>query len=236
VTGDGKATVRLTGEAAMDAEEFEAVTKGAITAGIVSFIIVSITIFFGLPSLRLIIPAMALIVLGFLINTGFATVSIGYLNMISVAFAVLFIGLGVDYAVHVVLRYAEERARGLSRTDAATAAVTKMGPALALCTLTTALAFLAFVPTSFVGMAQLGIIASGGMVIAFVASITLIPALLKLIPDNQAKIERKLAHKVAVDRQRPATAAPTCACCRPCSSSLRCRHCAGDFPAGPVRR
>jgi hypothetical protein len=54
VTGDGKATVRLTGEAAMDAEEFEAVTKGAITAGIVSFIIVSITIFFGLPSLRLI--------------------------------------------------------------------------------------------------------------------------------------------------------------------------------------
>jgi uncharacterized membrane protein YdfJ with MMPL/SSD domain len=55
---------------------------------------------------------MALIVLGFLINAGFATVSIGYLNMISVAFAVLFIGLGVDYAVHVVLRYAEERARG----------------------------------------------------------------------------------------------------------------------------
>jgi hopanoid biosynthesis associated RND transporter like protein HpnN len=197
VTGNGAATVRLTGEAAMDAEEFEAVTKGALTAGIVSFIIVSITIFFGLPSLRLIIPAMALIVLGFLINTGFATISIGYLNMISVAFAVLFIGLGVDYAVHVVLRYAEERARGLSRTDAATAAVTKMGPALGLCTLTTALAFLAFVPTSFVGMAQLGIIASGGMVIAFVASITLIPALLKLIPDNQAKIERKLAHKVA---------------------------------------
>ena len=197
ITGNGVATVRLTGEAAMDAEEFEAVTKGAITAGIVSFIIVSITIFLGLPSLRLIIPAMALIILGFLINAGFATVSIGYLNMISVAFAVLFIGLGVDYAVHVVLRYAEERARGLSRTDAAEAAVTKMGPALGLCTLTTALAFLAFVPTSFVGMAQLGIIASGGMVIAFVASITLIPAMLKLIPDNHAKIERKLAHKVA---------------------------------------
>jgi predicted RND superfamily exporter protein len=84
--------------------------------------------------------------------------------------------------------------------------------------LTTALAFLAFVPTSFVGMAQLGIIASGGMVIAFVASITLIPALLKLIPDNQAKIERKLAHKVAA-QTAPATAAPTCACCRPCLSS-----------------
>jgi uncharacterized protein len=200
ITGNGAATVRLTGEAAMDAEEFEAVTKGAAVAGIVSFIIVSLTIFFGLPSLRLIFPAMALIILGFLINTGFATVSIGYLNMISVAFAVLFIGLGVDYAVHVVLRYAEERARGLNRTDAAVAAVTKMGPALGLCTLTTALAFLAFAPTDFVGMAQLGIIASGGMVIAFAASITLVPALLKLIPDNQKKIERKLAHKVAEEK------------------------------------
>lgn len=200
VTGNGAVTVRLTGEAAMDAEEFEAVTKGAAVAGIVSFIIVSLTIFFGLPSLRLMFPAMALIVLGFLINAGFATVAIGYLNMISVAFAVLFIGLGVDYAVHVVLRYAEERARGLGRTDAAVEAVTKMGPALGLCTLTTALAFLAFVPTNFVGMAQLGIIASGGMVIAFVASITLIPAILKLIPDNQRKIEAKLAHKVANEK------------------------------------
>jgi hopanoid biosynthesis associated RND transporter like protein HpnN len=235
VTGNGAATVRLTGEAAMDAEEFEAVTKGALTAGIVSFIIVSITIFFGLPSLRLIIPAMALIVLGFLINTGFATLSIGYLNMISVAFAVLFIGLGVDYAVHVVLRYAEERARGLSRTDAATAAVTKMGPALGLCTLTTALAFLAFVPTSFVGMAQLGIIASGGMVIAFVASITLIPALLKLIPDNQAKIERKLAHKVAA-QTAPGNGRSYVRMLSTVFRHHRCRHCAGDFPAGPVRR
>ena len=200
VTGNGDVTVRLTGEAAMDAEEFEAVTKSALTAGIVSFIVVSLTIFFGLPSLRLIFPAMALIILGFLINAGFATVAIGYLNMISVAFAVLFIGLGVDYAVHVVLRYAEERARGMDRTDAAAAAVAKMGPALALCTLTTALAFLAFVPTSFVGMAQLGIIASGGMVIAFLASITLIPAILRLVPDNQQKIETKLAHKVADEK------------------------------------
>jgi uncharacterized protein len=197
VTGNGAVTIRLTGEGAMDAEEFEAVTKGAAIAGIVSFIIVSVTIFFGMPSLRLIFPAMALIVLGFLINAGFATVSIGYLNMISVAFAVLFIGLGVDYAVHVILRYAEERARGFDRTEAAVKSVTKMGPALGLCTLTTALAFLAFVPTSFVGMAQLGIIASGGMVIAFVASITLVPAVLKLVPDNQRKIERKLSAAAA---------------------------------------
>jgi predicted RND superfamily exporter protein len=99
--------------------------------------------------------------------------------------------------------------------------------------LTTALAFLAFVPTSFVGMAQLGIIASGGMVIAFLASITLIPAMLKLIPDNQTKIERKLAHKVAVEastRQQPLL-------CEHAGHRVR-HHCgryrAGNVPAGPV--
>jgi hopanoid biosynthesis associated RND transporter like protein HpnN len=193
ITNGGKVKVQLTGEAALNAEEFEAVTKGAAIAGIISFTLVALTVFFGLPAMILIVPALSLIVLGFLINAGFATLSVGYLNMISVAFAVLFIGLGVDYAVHVILRYSEHRARGESGADAAVNAVRKTGPALALCTLTTALAFLAFVPTDFVGMAQLGIIAAGGLVIAFVASITLVPAILTLLPGKQEKFARNMA-------------------------------------------
>jgi len=193
ITAGGKVTVQLTGEAALNAEEFEAVTKGATIAGIISFTLVTVTVFFGLPAMVLIIPALSLIILGFLINAGFATLSVGYLNMISVAFAVLFIGLGIDYAVHVVLRFAEQRAKGEAGADAAVTAVRKTGPALALCTVTTALAFLAFTPTDFVGMAQLGIIAAGGLVIAFVASITLVPAILSLLPGKQEKFARNMA-------------------------------------------
>ncbi len=193
ITAGGKVTVQLTGEAALNAEEFEAVSKGATIAGIISFTLVTVIVFFGLPAMVLVIPALSLIVLGFLINAGFATLSVGYLNMISVAFAVLFIGLGIDYAVHVVLRFAEQRAKGDSGADAAVAAVRKTGPALALCTVTTALAFLAFTPTDFVGMAQLGIIAAGGLVIAFVASITLVPAILSLLPGKQEKFARNMA-------------------------------------------
>ena len=193
ITGDGKVSVQFTGEAALNAEEFEAVTKGAALAGIISFTLVTVTVFFGLPAMVLVVPALGLIILGFLINAGFATLSIGYLNMISVAFAVLFIGLGIDYAVHVVLRFAEQRATGEAGDDAAVTAVRKTGPALALCTLTTALAFLAFTPTDFVGMAQLGIIAAGGLVIAFVASITLVPAILCLLPGKQEKFARNMA-------------------------------------------
>ena len=123
--------VQLTGEAALNAEEFESVTKGAAIAAALSFTLVTLTVFIGLPSLVLLVPALALIFLGFVITAGFATLSIGYLNMISVAFAVLFIGLGIDYAVHVVLRFAEERAKGHDGKTAAIEAVRKIAAPLA---------------------------------------------------------------------------------------------------------
>ena len=199
INGNGSGVkVQLTGEAALNAEEFETVTKGAAIAAALSFTLVSLTMFIGMPSLVLLVPALALIVLGFLINAGFAALSIGYLNMISVAFAVLFIGLGVDYAVHVVLRFAEERAKGQDGKRAAVAAVKKTCVPLALCTLTTSLAFLAFIPTDFVGMAQLGIIAAGGIVIAFIGSITLVPAILSILPGPQEKIARKFSKLTSV--------------------------------------
>jgi hopanoid biosynthesis associated RND transporter like protein HpnN len=189
----GRVQARLTGEAAVNAEEFEAVIRGATMAGIASFCLVVLVIGFGMPALRLIVPALAMIILGFMITAGFATASVGYLNMISVAFAVLFIGLGIDYAIHVLLRYAEVAKTGISRMEAIAASASGTGPALGVCTLTTSLAFLAFVPTDFVGMAQLGIIAAGGIVVAFVASLTLIPAVLGIIPRPAGWRQRQLA-------------------------------------------
>ena len=191
--GDPSIKVQLTGEAALNAEEFDAVVEGAALAGALSFTFVALTVLIGFPSIVLVVPALALIVLGFLINAGFAAVSVGTLNMISVAFAVLFIGLGIDYAVHVILRFAEERARGADGKQAAVAAVRAISVPLGLCTLTTSLAFLAFAPTDFVGMAQLGIIAAGGIVIAFAGSLSLIPAILSLLPGSQTKLAKVFA-------------------------------------------
>ncbi len=176
----GKVSVTLTGEAAVNAEEFDAVIAGASLAGVLSFVLVTLVIAIGLPAIRLIVPALAMLVLGFMLNAGFATLAVGELNMISVAFAVLFIGLGIDYAVHMLLRFAEHARAGMGPGAAIATSADGTGPALALCTLTTSLAFLAFTPTDFAGMAQLGIIAAGGIVIAFAASITLLPAVLML--------------------------------------------------------
>ena len=182
IARNGEVQLHLTGEAAMNAEEFHAVVKGATVAGLASLVLVSVIVFFGLPLLRLNVAALALLVLGFLINAGFATIAIGHLNMISVAFAVLFIGLGVDYAVHVILRFCEEVRAGHDLEEAVKLAADSAGPALALCTATTALAFLSFTPTAFAGMAQLGVIAAAGTVIAFIASLSLVPAILSFMP------------------------------------------------------
>ncbi len=195
-------TAQLTGDAVLDAEEFESVTTGAALAGITSFTLVTLTVLIGLPALLLVVPALALIVLGLLITAGFAALTVGYLNMISVAFAVLFIGLGVDYAVHVVLRFAEQRAKGDEPGPAAVAAVRHTSPALALCTLTTSLAFLTFTLTDFVGMAQLGIISAAGVTIAFLSAITLIPAVLSLLPVPRYKLVRKFAEHNDPERKR----------------------------------
>ncbi len=182
ITGRGRTRVWLTGEAAMNAEEFETVTSGAVLAGLASLLIVSVVIVLGLPAKRMVLPALALVVLGFAVNAGFATLAIGSLNMISVAFAVLFIGLGVDYAVHYLLRWAEEARRGHAPAHSTGVAAAGVGPALALSALTTILGFLAFSPTDFAGMAQLGIIAAGGIAIALIGALTLIPALIRLLP------------------------------------------------------
>ncbi|NNE21080.1 MAG: MMPL family transporter [Rhizobiales bacterium] len=199
----GRVTARLTGEAAVNAEEFEAVIRGASVAGLASFCLVVTVIGFGLPALRLIVPALAMLVLGFMVTAGFATATVGHLNMISVAFAVLFIGLGVDYAIHILLRYAELAREGTGRIAAIVASASGTGPALGVCTLTTSMAFLAFTPTDFVGMAQLGIIAAGGIVVAFVASLTLIPAVLSIIP-RPAAWHRNTVPLWAVSASEPA--------------------------------
>ncbi len=180
-TSGGRASITLTGEAAMNAEEFETVTEGAALAGLASFIIVTLVMAIGLPARRLVSAALALVIAGFALNAGFATLAVGELNMISVAFAVLFIGLGVDYAVHFLLRWLEERNRdhGAANVAITARAAAAIGPALVLAAMTTIPGFLAFTPTSFTGMAQLGIIAAGGIAIALAATLTLVPAVLR---------------------------------------------------------
>mgnify|MGYP006277146831 FL=1 len=173
--------IAITGEVALEAEELEAAGAGAAGAGLVSVVLVTLVLAWSLRSPGAIAAVLVTLAAGLVLTGAFAMAAIGAFTMISIAFAVLFIGLGVDFAIHVVLRAQEAAGGGRTWRGAVAEGAGATGPALLLCAPTTALAFLAFTPTGYVGLAELGVIAAAGMGVALALSLTLLPALLALL-------------------------------------------------------
>jgi hopanoid biosynthesis associated RND transporter like protein HpnN len=182
LTPETGVTVRLTGAAAMETEELRSVQTGMDIAGAITLTAVVTLLILGLRSPRLILATVITLLAGLCWTAGLAAAVVGTLNLISVAFAVLFIGLSVDFGIHFALRYKEGRDRGTDNAAALTEAARGVGPALALCAVAAAIAFLSFLPTDYRGLAQLGLISGMGMAVAFVANLTLPPAILALLP------------------------------------------------------
>ena len=180
--GTSGVRLRLTGSAALSQEEMESVKAGASLAGLLSLVLVAALLFWGLGSPRLVAAALLTLAAGLVWTAAFATLAIGHLNLISVAFAVLFIGLGIDFGIHFCLRYREAARAGAVHAEALALAAADVGGALSLATVAAAIGFFSFLPTAFVGVSELGVISGGGMFIALFANLTLLPALLTLMP------------------------------------------------------
>lgn len=189
LTPDAGVSVRLTGGVVISTEELESVAVGAETAGLVSLVLVAGLLVWGIRSARLVAAILAALLMGLVWTAGFTTLAVGHLNLVSVAFAVLFIGLGVDFGIHFALRFREERlgpgddAAALERTGLA------LGGALGLCALAAAISFFSFVPTAYRGLSELGLIAGGGMFIVFAATFVVMPAVLALLPTRNRSAE-----------------------------------------------
>ncbi len=178
--------MRITGSVALEYEELQTVSRGASLAAVLALIMVGAVLGLGLRSLRLVVAALVTLVVGLAWTAGFATLAVGQLNLISVAFAVLYIGLGVAYAIHFCLRYREVTSEGSSHVEALRTTARDVGGSLVLCAVTTGIGFFAFVPTDFRGVSELGLISGTGMFISLFATLTLLPALLTLRPLRQA--------------------------------------------------
>ncbi len=174
-------SVRLTGEAALAYDELTSVIRGAEQAGLLAFAMITVCLLLGLRSLSLVVATLVTLIVGLVFTATFAVVAVGTLNMISVAFAVLYVGLGVDFAIHLSLRY-RELAAEFDKTAAIGATARHLGGSIALCAVTTAIGFFAFLPTAYRGVAELGLISGVGMFIGFAASFTVLPALFQSLP------------------------------------------------------
>jgi len=175
-------TVRMTGEAALETEELASVETGMGLAAVLSLLLISVLLTVCFGSLRLIVATLITLVVGLIWTFAFALAAVGTLNLISVAFAVLFIGLGIDFGIHYSLRYREALGAGVAHTAALRQTARDVGGALTLCAIAAGISFYSFLPTDYVGLAELGVVSGTGMLIALFANITLLPALLTLSP------------------------------------------------------
>jgi hypothetical protein len=156
----------------------ELVERQSIWAGVASFVLVGSLLFAALRSLRLVLCTLVTLAVGLLLTAVFAAYSIGHLNPVSVAFAVLFIGLGVDFGIHLCVHFREHLESTNALDEALRSTARGVGSSLVICAVTTALAFYAFIPTDYRGVAELGLISGTGMFVSLFCSVTVLPALL----------------------------------------------------------
>ncbi len=170
--------VRITGNPALNYEEVLGLAWDLGLGGVVCFLFVAGVLTRALRSFKLVVAALATLLVGLVWSAATAAAVVGHLNLVSAAFGVLFIGLGVDFAIHLGMAYAARIREGLGHDRALVEAGSSVGGSLLVCTLTTAIGFFVFAPTDYLGVAELGLIAGYGMFIIFFLTLTLFPALL----------------------------------------------------------
>ena len=181
LAGEYGARVRLTGPVPIANEEFATVQDGAIVNGIGTVIVVLFILWMALHSPKIIFAVFVNLFIGLSITTAAGLMMVGSLNLLSIAFAVLFVGLGVDFGIQYSVRYRSERFKGNDLRAALEKAAERSAVPLSLAAMATAAGFLSFLPTDYKGISELGEIAGVGMLVAFTTSITVLPALLNLL-------------------------------------------------------
>jgi len=181
LAGEYGARVRLTGPVPIANEEYATVQDGAIVNGIGTVLVVLVILWMALHSSKIIFAVFLNLFIGLSLTTAVGLMMVGSLNLLSVAFAVLFVGLGVDFGIQYSVRYRSERFKSNDLRLALEQAAERSAVPLSLAAMATAAGFLCFLPTDYKGISELGEIAGAGMLIAFTSSITVLPALLRLL-------------------------------------------------------
>ncbi len=181
LTPERGVTVRLTGSVAFADDQLATLSHGAGFTTALSLSLLCLWLFMALRSPRLVVAIIATLLVGLVACGAFALGVVGPLNPISAAFAVLFIGLAVDFGIQFSVRYRDERFRVDDLPSALQRTAVGVGPPLAVAAAATSVGFFSFVPTDYTGVSDLGLIAGTGMLIALALNLTLLPALLTLL-------------------------------------------------------
>ncbi len=172
--------VGVTGEPVLEVDEMQQSERDMALATVVSFALVFVIIIFGYGKIGRRIKADACLIVGLSYSMAFTTLAIGHLNILTITFAPILIGIAIDFGVHLIARYEEELQNGVAPEAAMRRAMILTGQGIFTGAFTTAGAFLAMGFTDFKGIQEMGIISGGGLLISLVPMMTMLPALLLL--------------------------------------------------------
>ena len=176
----------LTGISVLENDEMRRSMADSTTASIMSFIGVAILLFLGFRGFLHPLLGLFMLAIGMAWSFGYTTYAIGHLNILSVSFAAMLMGLGIDFAIHVLSRYLELRHEGQELIEALVSTADSVGVGIITGAVTTSLAFFCATLTDFLGVAELGIIAGGGIVLCALAAFTILPAIIAVADRNTA--------------------------------------------------
>lgn len=193
----GDVKIHITGDAKINDEEFSTVMDGMVLGLFASFVLVAGWLFLAVKTWRIILPILYVLLIGLILTTGFASIAVGTLNLISVSFAILFVSIAVDFAIQFSVRFRGQDIQADDNTNKRQLTLLALsktgydtGHQIFTASVAAAAGFLAFTPTNFVGVKQLGLIAGTGMIIALICTLTLLPAMLTIL---QPKIVQAMA-------------------------------------------
>jgi hopanoid biosynthesis associated RND transporter like protein HpnN len=174
--------VWITGEVGLEDDELVGMSSGTFNASIFSVVLVLFILLVAYRSIFLSAATLITLAIGMVFCGAFAAFSVKELNLISVAFAVSNIGLGVEYAIHFCLRYRDNLLHHIHRERAIRSTLISTSPSLLLCAGTTSIGLYAFIPTDYKGVSELGLLAGTSLFICLLVTLTVLPALLRFIP------------------------------------------------------
>lgn len=172
--------IGVTGIPVLENDEMRRSQSDMTLASLISFAAVGLLMFLGFRGFRHPLLAMLMLIIGMAWTFGYTTLVVGHLNILSVSFAVILIGLGIDFAIHYLARYLEQRHHGQPLRPALRETSMSVGTGIVTAAITTALAFFCATFTQFLGVAELGIIAGGGILLCCLATFIVLPALVSL--------------------------------------------------------
>ncbi|MEH3144972.1 MAG: MMPL family transporter [Methylobacterium frigidaeris] len=199
LTPENGVRVRLTGQVAVADDEFATLADDAFLNYGLTIAAILLFLWLALHSPKLILAVMITTFAGLIVTAAAGLLMVGELNPISVAFAALFVGLGIDFGIQFAVRYRSERFERPDLEQAIRAAARGVGWSLTLAAISLLAGFFAFLPTDFRGVSELGLIAGVGMIVAYLFSLTLLPALIAVLRPPGEKDDVGVASLAAVD-------------------------------------